>query len=509
MQIKKIAIVGGGTAGWLVANHLGKTLKDKSGISISLIESPDIPPIGVGEGTVPEIKNSLAKFGISESEFIRRCDVTFKQSIKFINWLDKSKHGENNFYHHLFDAPSRFGDDLTPKWLNQSRQHNYGDFVSAQHSICEQGLAPKAITDGEYQGELAYSYHLNAAKFAVLLAENAKEKFSVEHIKANINKAILGPDGNIQTLSTDSAGELAFDFYIDCSGFNSILLGKALQVPFVDKSDQLFVDKALVVQVPTSKDSEIPPYTLATAHQAGWIWDIALPDRRGVGFVYSSAHMSDAQASAKLDHYLGKQGEELTYRTLPMKIGYREKFWHKNCVAMGLAQGFLEPLEATSILLTDLAANMLANRFPDTLESMPLLADRFNHAMRYSWEGVVDFIKLHYCLSDRSDSNFWVDNRQATTIPDSLSKKLDLWQNYTPRKDDFFSQFEVFFWDNYLYVLYGMKFNTQPLIETAGNNEHSLYHQKQIKDFSQFLTNKLPKHRELLDKIQRYGLQKQ
>ncbi len=508
MTIKNIAIVGGGTAGWLAANHLGKQFQNNNSIAITLIESPDIPPIGVGEGTVPNIRKTLASFGIDEAEFIRRCDVTFKQSIKFVNWLDKARHGKDNFFHHLFDMPSPFGNDLTAQWLSSSQQQPYADMVSAQHSACEWNKAPKMISTPEYQGVLGYAYHLNAAKFAGLLSENAQEKFSVKHLKVNIKEAELADNGEIKALVTNEGEHLAFDFYIDCTGFESLLIDKALQVPFVEKSTELLVNTALVVQVPTDENEEIPPYTIATAHQAGWIWDIALTNRRGVGFVYSSNHMSDAKAEEKLNHYLGGKLSGLSFRKLPMKVGHRKKFWHKNCVVLGLAQGFLEPLEASSILLTDFAAGFLADRFPETKQDMLALEKRFNHVMGYAWNRVIDFVKLHYCISDRADSAFWLDNKKIATIPDTLQEKLVLWQKFSPQKEDFFSKFEVFDYDNYLYLLYGMKYQTKINTPTDAYKQQAEQHIQQIEGFTTHVKEQLPNHRELLNKIKQYGLQK-
>lgn len=508
MNIEKIVIVGGGTAGWLAANHLGKQFKNNPNVSITLIESPDIPPIGVGEGTVPNIRKTLAGFGISETEFIRRCDVTFKQSIKFANWMDKSNYGENNYFHHLFDVPSKFGEDLSAHWFNTGKKQPYADMVSPQHNACELNKAPKSITTPEYQGALGYAYHLNAAKFAVLLSENAISKYGVKHVKANVDNALLNEEGDISVLVTKELGELAFDFYIDCTGFQSLLIDKVLKVPFVSKAKELLVNKAIVVQVPTEKNAEIPPYTLATAHQAGWIWDIALTNRRGVGFVYSSKHMDDAVAETKLDKYLGGKLHELNYRTIPMKVGHREKFWHKNCVVLGLAQGFLEPLEASSILLTDFAAGFLAERFPKSKADMGALEKRFNHVMGYAWDRVVDFVKLHYCISDRSDSSFWLDNKKENTIPDTLKERLNLWQQFIPQKEDFFSKFEVFDYDNYLYLLYGMHYQTKLESNDESYNEKALKHEKMINQAKKHFQTELPGHRELINKIIKHGLQK-
>ncbi|MBU2894277.1 tryptophan 7-halogenase [Colwellia sp. D2M02] len=507
MAMQNIVIVGGGTAGWLAANHLGKKFNHNDAVTVTLIESPDIAPIGVGEGTVPHIRKTLSSFGISETEFIRECDVTFKQSIKFVNWMDKAKHGSDNFFHHLFDAPSKFGDDLTPYWLNSGAEKAYADMVSPQHSACEKQKAPKSITTPEYEGTLGYAYHLNAAKFANLLRKNAVENFGVQHIKANVLEAELHESGAVAALITKESGRLAYDFYIDCSGFESLLLGKALQVPFIEKSKELLVNSALVVQVPTQENDEIPPYTVATAHQAGWIWDIALINRRGVGFVYSSDHMSDEEAINKLDRYLHGNPTGLKYRKIPMKVGHREKFWHKNCVSLGLAQGFLEPLEATSILLTDFAAGFLADRFPQSFEQTSELEQRFNHVMGYAWDRVIDFIKLHYCISDREDSQFWLDNKKSETIPDTLKKRLALWQHFSPQREDFFSKFEIFDYDNYLYLLYGMHYQSKLSALSSQYHSAAKEHALRISTISEQLNQKLPGHRELINKIKKYGLQ--
>lgn len=508
MDIKTIVIVGGGTAGWLAANHIGQALADNTAVTVTLIESPDIPTIGVGEGTVPAIRSSLKRFGISEAELIRSCDATFKQSIKFVNWLDKERHGEHNFYHHLFDSPLLVEEALTPVWL-QNKQGYYGDVVSPQHAVCEAYKGPKQITHAEYKGSLGYAYHLNAAKFAQLLAANATSRFKVEHIRANVVAVNLNDSGDIASIETDSHGTISADFYIDCSGFEALLIDKTLKVPFVDKSKQLFVDKAIAVQVPIADDAPIAPFTLATAHQAGWIWDIALTQRRGIGFVYASKYMSEATALKKLATYIGDDLAKFQYRILPMRLGYRERFMHQNCLSLGLAQGFLEPLEATSILLTDFAAGFFANRLPKHKAELSLIAEQLNKVMSYAWERVVEFIKLHYCISDRTDAPFWVDNRDSNSIPPALADRLQLWQNHIPSRQDFFSKFEVFDLENYLYVLYGMQFNTRP--HAGENQDHQASWQSRRQKGQQMtaqLVDTLPDHRDLLQKIIRYGLQK-
>lgn len=364
MRINRIAIVGGGTAGWLAANHLGRVLSGNPEISITLIESPDIPVIGVGEGTVPAIRHSLQQFGISETDFVNSCDVSFKQGIKYVNWLDKGKHGLNNSYYHLFDYPYPFGEDLTNYWLGGDKSVSFPHLVSSQASICDADLAPKRITTPEYEGDTTYAYHFDARKFSALLKKNAMGRFGVEYKSANVVDAHMDRSGNIESLVTKEWGTLDFDFYIDATGLSCVLLGKKLGTDFISKKDQLLVDAALVAQVPADQNEEIPSYTIATAHQAGWIWDIALPERRGVGFVYSTSHLSDAAAEEKFLRYLGAANGNHRFRKIPIVVGRRESFWVKNCVALGLSQGFVEPLEATSILLSDFGSRLLAEKFP-------------------------------------------------------------------------------------------------------------------------------------------------
>lgn len=458
MKIKRIAIIGGGTSGWLAANHLGSALSADEEIEITLIESPDVPTIGVGEGTVPYIMKALKRFGISEAELLISCDATFKQGIKFVNWMDKTRHGENHYYH-PFDEPYPAGFDVSAYWLAHESNRPFGD-VGIQSRICELGLAPKRKSSGEYEGLLSYAYHFDAAKFANLLAKNAKQRFSVNYLSATIESANADSDGNITQLVTNDGSALAFDFYVDCSGFSSILIDKQLHVPIKSKAHELLTDSVLVQQMPLTGSEPLNPYTTATAHKAGWIWDIPLTTRRGTGFVYASKYMSDEEAVELYAEYLGVEVSAISPRKIPMQVGYREKFWHKNCVALGLAQGFLEPIEATSILLSDFSAELLARNFPKQISDIEKLAPYYNKVIKYTWDRTVDFIKLHYCISDRTDSPFWLDNSNEQTLSDELKERLSRFEISPPNQTDFFSQFDMFDEKNFLYVLYGMNFPT-------------------------------------------------
>ncbi|WP_105167929.1 tryptophan halogenase family protein [Pseudoalteromonas sp. T1lg23B] len=457
MKIKRIAILGGGTAGWLSANHIGHALSHLSDVEITVIESATIDAIGVGEGTVPYIQNSLKRFGISEAEFLVKCDATFKQGIKFVDWLNPDTHG-SNYYYHPFDEPFAQGYDITNYLLSERIKF---ENVGIQAQICELGLAPKQKSDVEYQGSLAYAYHFDAAKFAALLASNAKEKFFVKHQFATIVDAKCDEQGNIVSLVDEQGQQFEFDFYLDCSGFSALLTDKVLKVPFVDKSEELLVDTALVKQIPLDENAQLPPYTTATAHKAGWIWDIPLTTRRGTGFVYASQYMSEEEARANYADYLNIPVADLSVRKLDMKVGFRELCWSKNCVSFGLAQGFVEPLEATSILLTDFCAELLAKNFPRSIEESNTMSTYFNDVMKYVWERTTDFIKLHYCISDRVDSDFWQANRDMSASSSELKQRLCKFKFRAPTQSDFFSRFDLFDHKNFLYVLYGMEFNTE------------------------------------------------
>ena len=511
-MIKKIVIVGGGTAGWITANHLAVALNclDESNTQVTLIESPDIPTVGVGEGTVPAMRHTLAHFGIRETDFLQQCDATFKQSIKFVDWVHNPVDNDGSFYHHVFDYPAIHPLNMVPYWLLDDNRLKFADAVSLQSSICEAGLAPKLITHPEFQGFTEYAYHLDAGKFSQLLANNAVNKLGVKHIKANVTDVLIGESGNIDSVVTDRTDAINGDLFIDCSGFNALLIDKKFGVKLVDQSKYLFVDSALAMQVPYQNlESPIASHTIATAKKTGWVWDIGLTSRRGVGYVYSSEYEEDENAEQILRNYVGSAGTDLECRKISMKIGYREKFWVNNCVSIGLSQGFVEPLEATGLLLFDAAAKMLAELLPSNNSDFDKAAKLFNHRITYTWKRVIDFIKMHYYLSQRADSDFWTDNRDDSSAPQSLLELLELWRSRPPGEYDFFSRFEAFNLDNYLYVLYGMEFETSMTgiggryAESERTKEYYRLSGQRLAELKQ----QLEPNRDLLDKIRKYGLQ--
>lgn len=501
MKIRKIAIVGGGTAGWMAANHLGVELSRDPDIEITLIESKDIPVIGVGEGTVPRIKETLNKFGISELDLLVNCDTTFKTGIKFSNWMEGRSDSSKHYYYHPFSSPYPKGFDVTDYWLHVREEFGFSN-LSEIFSVAESDRCPKQKSSPPYLGAVDYAYHFNAGKFSDLIADNAKKRFSVKHKFETVSSVRLNGAGNIESLVYASGEVEHFDFYIDCSGFASLLLGQELGVQFVDKSSQILTDTALVVQEPTAESNPIQPYTTAHAHKAGWIWDIPLTTRRGLGCVFSSSHMSESEALSEFSRYLGRPMSDEDVRRIPMKIGYRQEFWKKNCVALGLAQGFVEPLEATSILVTDFSANLLAKSFPRDIEDIHVLSGYYNEAVLYSWERVIDFVQLHYCISDRRDTQFWVDCTENSKKSDILQERLDRWAVTTPKSSDFFSTFDIFGVENYLFVLYGMDYATKKIAIAEKERARASEIIKGALSCSEKIAGDLLSHRQWLSELQ-------
>lgn len=270
----------------------------------------------------------------------------------------------------------------------------------------------------------------------------------------------MDDDGVILALRTARHGELAGDFFVDCSGQHGVLIDRVYEVPLVNCRDVLFVDTALAIQVPYREaDSPIASVTLATAQDAGWIWDIGLTTRRGVGYVYSSQYSSDDEACERLDRYVRAfSGRPLPAepRRIAINSGYRERFWVANCAAIGVASGFVEPLEASSIAMIEVSANHLAQHLSFDREVMAIEAARFNHKLDQIWRDAIDFLKLHYALSDR-DEPFWVANRDPRSIPPSLRDNLRIWQNRPPIGGDFPLTCQLFGPASYQYILYGMR----------------------------------------------------
>jgi len=514
-SIKTVIVVGGGIAGWLTAGRLAAQHKadTEPGINVVLVESPTIPAIGVGEGTWPTMRSTLIALGISETDFIRECDASFKQGAKFAKWVNGK---EDDFYYHPLVLPQGYGKgDLAAHWLARQNDEGVSSFsneVCFQEAICEQGLAPKTIRTAEFADVANYAYHLDSGKFAVFLQKHCTSKLGVTHILDDViavNSAEFSTTekADITSVSTKNNGDIGGDLFVDCSGFSSLLIGKHYEVPFKSCNDVLFIDTALAVQVPyDNEDSAIASHTISTGQEAGWIWDIGLQHRRGVGYVYSSKHSSEEQARKVLASYVGDKIDSSTIRKIPIVSGHRETFWQNNCVAVGLSAGFLEPLEASALVMVELAAQMISEQLPQSRDVMDVVAKRFNETALYRWQRIIDFLKLHYILNKRSEP-FWVDNRDQETIPESLQELMTLWKYRSPADCDFTSNNEVFPAASYQYVLFGMGFKSDysstPYV--LNDQDFADWHFAKNKKLTDTAISTLPTNRELLNKINDFG----
>lgn len=503
--LKKIIIVGGGTAGWLTAGIIAAehNAQASNGVKVTLIESKNIPSIGVGEGTWPTMRETLNTLGIQEFEFIATCDASFKQGSKFIGWKNGNA---NDSYYHPFIAPHGLGtSNQVDYWQHKHADTSFAHALSCQPHLCDQHKAPKQFQTPEFAGVTNYGYHLDAGKFAALLTRHCTEKLGVKHIQDDVINVIGEINSNIQAIVTKEHGNLSADLFIDCSGLNSLLIEKHYKIPLVNLKDTLFNDSAVAVQVPyVDQQAPLSSHTISTAHDNGWFWDIGLPSRRGVGCVYAENYLTQSDAHQTLHQYLSKtipakEVDKLTFRDIKFTPGYRNILWHHNCVAVGMAAGFIEPLEASALALVELSAKMIAKELPADLSIMPITANRFNQRFNYRWERIVEFLKLHYILSDRT-STYWQDNRNIASTPNRLQELMSLWEFQPPSYNDFTEIEEIFPAASYQYILYGMNFQTQSRTTSSRFNNH-LTAEKYFMENKQ-LTSKylagLPSNRELI-----------
>jgi tryptophan halogenase len=504
----RVLIVGGGTAGWLTACLLAARARGAGGNRprITLVESPDVPRIGVGEGTWPSMRMSLKTAGIAEAELMRRADASFKQGTEFIGW---GSDGEEDRYYHPFSLPTEYSRlNLAEHWLAAGCTGTFADFVTPQAAVAAAGLAPKQASMPDYAFALNYGYHFDAGRFADLLHEHAVGQLGVHYRRASVHGVDTAPDGDIAAVALDGGERLAADLFIDCTGQRALLLGGHFGIGFVSVRDCLLNDRAIAVQVPHSPGpAPLPSVTRASAAAAGWIWDIGLRSRRGVGYVHSSAHADADAAMRTIAGYLrrtspGVDVDALDFRVISFEPGYRRTFWHRNCVAVGLSGGFIEPLEASALALIEQAANMIGRQFPVDRPTMDVVARRFNASMHYHWQRVVEFLKLHYVLSRRDATHYWRDTRSASTWPDDLRDKLVLWRQQAPWHDDAPRVDELFPSASYQYVLYGMGFRPEHAATPAGGERAEVETLCRAADERRRqLLSRLPANRALLDDL--------
>lgn len=514
--IKNIVILGGGSAGWLAAGVIAAEHKANSpdGIKLTLVESPNIAPVGVGEGTWPSMRITLKKIGVSETDFFKECEASFKQGAKFARWVTGEK---DDYYYHPLVLPFGANDtELVRPWQAMDNAEPFGDAVCFQGALCDAGKAPKQITTPEFASVANYAYHLNSNKLGEFLKNHCCEKLGVYHVLDDVVEVISADNGDIAALRTKANGDIEGDLFIDCSGMKSLLLGQHYGIELEPCKHILFNDSALASHVPyLNADDPIASHTISTAQSSGWVWDIGLPTRRGVGYTYSSAHTDDESAAVELRNYIAEsigseKAGELEFRKISINPGHRKEFWHRNCVAVGMAGGFLEPLEASALVLVESSARMISEELPSNRDVMAITAKRFNQRFHYYWETIIDFLKLHYILTKRTDSAYWIDNLRPETIPEGLKERMELWKYHVPNKNDFPMTEEMFPAASWQYVLYGMGFKTMDRAtdSRAFDKERAKHCFMEVKNFTQKVLSQLPTNRELINKIHQYGMQK-
>lgn len=416
--IRSILIVGGGTAGWMTANLLAKRLH-RLPVEITLVESPDIRTIGVGEATVPAIRDYFRAIGVSEFDVMRASQGTVKLGIDFRDW---SRTGESFFHPFGRYGVDAFSVPFHQFWLRRRMagdQTPLADYCLATCAAMRDLVLLPPEQPANDLGVFDWAIHFDAGLFARFLSQRAQDQLGVRHVEGTVTDVRLDAEnGRIASVLLNGGGSLEADLFIDCSGFRSLLLGQALDVPYEDWTHLLPCDRA--VAVPCTHGDELTPYTRSTALSAGWQWRIPLQHRVGNGYVYSSRHISDDEATATLLSHL--EGEPLADpNMLRFRTGHRTRVWERNCVAIGLAAGFLEPLESTSITLIQSGIERLLAHFPDR-DFAPALADEFNRITKLEYARIRDFLLLHYWANGRGEP-MWEECR-AMALPSALAERV-------------------------------------------------------------------------------------
>lgn len=422
-RIRSIAIVGGGTAGWMTAAALAKVLGPDYA-SLTLIESDQIGTVGVGEATIPQIGIYNRMLGIDENDFVRRTKGSFKLGIEFVNWA--------RLGHRYFHPFGSFGINMEGVSFHAFWQRLNHLGLSAD--VADYSLMATAAKQNKFMrpfdagksplSEIAYAFHFDASLYARFLRDHAEERGVVRREGKIVAVHQRGEDGFIESVQLEDGERLAADLFIDCSGFRGLLIEQTLEAGFVDWSHWLPCNRALAV--PCESVPEITPYTRSTALKAGWQWRIPLQHRIGNGYVYCSEYLSDDEAAATLLANLDGAARAEP-RLIRFTTGHRRKYWVKNCVSIGLSSGFMEPLESTSIWMIQTGISRLLSNFPDrTFAEVDI--DRYNRVLIEETEYIRDFLVLHYKATERDDTPFWNYCRNMS-IPERLEEKIRVYLN--------------------------------------------------------------------------------
>jgi hypothetical protein len=454
--IRNITIVGGGTAGWLTAAFLNHRLQwgaaHPEGFTITLIEAPGIPTVGVGEATIPGLRQTLAMLEIDENEFVARTDATFKLGVRFDGWSDPAGPKPASYFHPFSGgvqiagrnpAASLLAYGVPPELgLDPQLGNLLGDAVAA----AEAGKSPRSPDDRPYNGALSYAYHLDAGKFAEFLREVATAR-GVKHVRDRVAGVERTEKGLIGALTLEEGGRFPVELVVDCSGFRGLLINGAMEEPFESYSDYLPNDRAVAIQIAHDRSIKRPTATVSTALAHGWRWEIGLQSRVGTGYVYSGAFLEPEAAVTELLASMPGAEPITNPNFVAMRIGRCRRSWVGNCVAIGLASGFVEPLESTAIQFVDYACRRLLQCLP-SLDFEPAPIAKFNTQIADLYEDIRDFLGLHFVLSDRDDNDYWRMCRHDLKRSDRLTECLDFWRHglpdpFDPRSTEVFTSWSV------------------------------------------------------------------
>lgn len=425
---QKVLIVGGGTAGWMTANLMLAAWAEQ-GVQIALIESPDIGTIGVGEGSTPVLKRFFTMAGIPEREWMPACNATYKAGIRFTGW--SSRPGYESYFHPFF---STFDEQPIQTFLSDANRHRHNQ-VSGVHpdpyfftsQIASDKLSPRPELD-QLRNQIDYGYHFDSGLLGEFLRKYAVKK-GLRYIRDHVETVALDDDGNISQITTRGSGALSADLYVDCTGFSGLLIKEALGERLISFKNNLFNDSAMTVQTPLDTSAPIAPETRSDALSAGWVWNIPLFNRCGNGYVYSSGFLSRDAAETEFRTHLGLLEADVTVRHLSMPVGRIENHWKHNCVAVGLSQGFIEPLEATALMTTQLTIENIISFLSRTANINQSLRNTFNANVNNVIEGIRDYIVAHFMMNSRDDTDYWRSCRNDSQLSEALDSLLRAWHS--------------------------------------------------------------------------------
>jgi tryptophan 7-halogenase len=498
--IKTVVIIGGGTAGWMTATYLNKAFGPQ--VKVSLIETPVVPRIGVGEATIPNLQKIFWDFlGIPEEEWMSHVNGSYKAGIRFVNWRKyKSEEGFNHFYHNFGVLPSIGGIPLPLYWYYHTKGSAPFDYSCYSQILMMDGKKSPVNINGTTA--VSHAWHFDANLLAEFLSEWGKKQ-GIEHILDSFQNATLDGEGNIASIQTVNGLTLEAELFIDCSGFRGLLINKVLGEPFIDMSDYLLCDGAIAAPIPyKDKNSDIEPYTTSFAKEAGWIWKTPLMGRFGSGYVYSSKFINEDKAADDFCQFWNLDSSKIDLKHIRFRTGRNRRAWVKNCVSIGLSSCFLEPLESTGIYFITGAIYQLAKYFP-TKQIEPTWRDKFNSEIEYMYDDCRDFIQAHYFATTRDDSPFWLANRHELKMSESIKNKIALYKAGIPissasfSEDDYYgnldNEFHNFWTDgSYYSVLSGLGFLPEQ------SNSYIYYHPDEVEESFTVLKKIKHKQKELL-----------